>query len=78
MMLGCVDAIVQKPNVAIRHHIVDETYVHVLSPAVGIAQTRIDRVGDDLRLADAASMATDLIRERPRTSTDHCSKREDP
>jgi hypothetical protein len=46
--------------------------------AVGIAQARIDRLGCDVRRADAASTATDLIRERPRTATDQWSKREDP
>jgi len=51
-----VDTIVEHPNFAVRHHIVDKTDVYGLPPAVGIAQARIDHWGCDLRLADAASM----------------------
>jgi hypothetical protein len=32
-MLSCVDAIVEHPNVVVRHHIVDETDVYVLPPS---------------------------------------------
>jgi hypothetical protein len=77
-MFTCVDAIVEHPNVAIRHHLVDETDVYALPPAVGIAEARIDPLGCDLRLADAASMLPDLIRECLRTSTEQRSKRDDP
>jgi hypothetical protein len=59
------------------HHRIDETNVHVLVSAVCIAQARIDPLGRDLRLADAASMLTDLIRECPRTSQP-CAERNDP
>jgi hypothetical protein len=77
-MLGCVDAIVEHPNVAVRHHVVDETDVYVLPLALGIAQACIDSVGCDLRLANATSMPTDLIRQCLRTSTGQCSKADDP
>jgi len=36
-VLTCPDAIIKHLNVVIRHHLVDETNVHVLVPAVGIA-----------------------------------------
>ena len=67
--------IVENSNLAVRHHIVDETDVHPLPPAVGIAHARIDPCGCDLRNADAASMLTDLVRECLRTCAHHCSKR---
>jgi hypothetical protein len=53
--------IVENSNLAVRHHIVDETDVHPLPPAVGIAHARIDPCGCDLRNADAASMLTDFV-----------------
>ena len=67
-MLAGIDAIVKNPNLAVRHHLIDETDVHALPPAVGVAHARIDPVGRDLRRADAASMLTDFVRECLRTS----------
>lgn len=77
-MLTSVDAIVEHPNFAVRHHLVDEAYVHILPPAVRIAQALIDLLRCDLCLADTASMLTDLVRKCFRTATDQCSKRDDP
>jgi len=77
-MLSCVDAIVEHPDIVVRHHIVDETDVYVLPLAVGIAQARIDSLRCDLRLADATSMLTELIRECLRTSIDQRSKTDEP
>jgi hypothetical protein len=77
-MLTCVAAIVEHPNIVARHHCIDETNVPVLAPAVCIARVRIHPLGCDLRLADAASMLTDLIRECLRISTGQCAKRDDP
>ena len=77
-MLTCVDAIVEHPNIVVRYHRIDETNVHALVPAVCIAQARIDFLGCDLRLADAVSMLTDLIPKCSRTSTEQCSKGEEP
>lgn len=65
----CIDAIVENPNFAVRHHFVDETNVYVLPTAVGIAQAQIDRGGRDLCFADAAPILTDLVRECLRTTT---------
>ncbi len=76
-MLTCVDAIVEHPNVAVRHHVVDEADVYILPLSISIAQARIDPLGCDLRLADAAPMRTDLIRECLRTSTKQCAKRDE-
>jgi hypothetical protein len=77
-MLTRVDAIVEHLNFAVRHHLVDQAYVHVLPAAVGIAQALIDTLGCYLRLADTASMRTDLVRKRFRAATDQCSKRDNP
>ena len=77
-MLSCVDAIVEHPNVAVRHHLVDETDVYVLPPAVSVAEARIDLLGRDLCVADATSMLPDLITKCLRTSTEQCSKGEEP
>jgi hypothetical protein len=77
-MQSCIDAIVEHPNVAIRHHGVDETDVYILPPAVSIAEARIDLLGRDLCIADATSMLADLIPECLRTSTEQCSKGDEP
>jgi hypothetical protein len=77
-MLSCVDAIVEPPNVAVRHHVVDETDVYVLPPAVSIAEAHINLLGCDLRITDATLMLSDLIPECLRTSKEQCSKRNEP
>jgi hypothetical protein len=45
----------------VRHHVVDETDVDVLTLSVGIAIARIDPLACDFRLADAASMINSFI-----------------
>ena len=77
-MLSCVDAIVEHPNVAVRHHVVDETDVYVLPAPVGIAEARVDLLRRDLCLADATSMLSDLISECLRTSAEECSNGDEP
>jgi hypothetical protein len=77
-MLSCVDAVVEHPNVVVRHHVVDETDVYVLPAPVGIAEARIDLLRRDLCVADATSMLSDLISERLRTSAEQCSKGDEP
>jgi hypothetical protein len=72
------DAIVQPPNIAVWHHSIDETDIYVLPPAVGIAQACVNPLWWDLRLADATSMLSDLIRERLRTSREQRCERDEP
>jgi hypothetical protein len=76
-MLSCVDAIVEPPYIAVRHHVVDETDVYVLPPAVSIAEAHIDLLGCDLRVTDATSVRPDLLPECLRTSTEQYSKRDE-